>query len=66
MSVKRLSKFLLNEELDPNMIDWTPELDTGSVVGVVVVVVVVVDIVYTSLSGGRACTSNKGCQFLLG
>ena len=29
VSVKRISKFLLNEELDPNMIDWTPELDHG-------------------------------------
>ena len=30
MSVKRLGKFLENEELDPNMIDWKPELDTGN------------------------------------
>ena len=29
MSVKRLSQFLLNEELDPSVIDWTTELEDG-------------------------------------
>ena len=34
VSVKRLSKFLQNAELDPDMIDWTPEIDSGMSVSV--------------------------------
>ena len=30
VSVKRLSNFLKNEELDPNIIDWQPEAASGS------------------------------------
>lgn len=37
VSLKRLSKFLQNEELDQNMIDWVPEMDSEFVVVVVVV-----------------------------
>ena len=30
VSVKRLSKFLMSEELDPNIVEWEPERAAGN------------------------------------
>ena len=46
MSVKRLSKFLQNEELDPDVIDWTPELDNSGLLLLLLLLLLTITLLY--------------------